>query len=43
LIVVGSRGLGEVKSLVLGSTSQGLAHHTRLPLLIVPSGTDGLP
>lgn len=37
LIVVGSRGRGEVKSLVLGSTSQALAHHSRLPLLIVPT------
>jgi nucleotide-binding universal stress UspA family protein len=37
LLVVGSRGRGEVKSLVLGSTSQALAHHSQLPLLIVPT------
>ena len=36
LIVAGSRGRGEVKSLVLGSTSQALAHHCRVPVLIVP-------
>ena len=36
LIVVGSRGRGEVKSLVLGSTSQALAHHSEVPVLIVP-------
>lgn len=36
LIVVGSRGRGGVKSLVLGSTSQALAHRSRVPLLIVP-------
>ena len=36
-IVAGSRGRGEVKSLVLGSTSQALAHHSRLPLVIVPA------
>jgi nucleotide-binding universal stress UspA family protein len=36
VIVAGSRGRGEVKSLVLGSISQALAHHSTLPLLIVP-------
>jgi nucleotide-binding universal stress UspA family protein len=36
LIVAGSRGRGGVKSLVLGSTSQALAHRCRVPLLIVP-------
>jgi nucleotide-binding universal stress UspA family protein len=36
VIVAGSRGFGEVRSLLLGSTSQALAHHSRLPLLIVP-------
>jgi nucleotide-binding universal stress UspA family protein len=40
LIVVGSRGRGGVKSLVLGSTSQALAHHSRLPLLIVPDRSE---
>ena len=37
VIVVGSRGFGEVKGLVLGSTSQALAHRTERPLLIIPS------
>ena len=35
-IVCGSRGRGEIKSLVLGSTSQALAHHAMRPLVIVP-------
>jgi nucleotide-binding universal stress UspA family protein len=37
VIVAGSRGFGEVKGLLLGSTSQALAHQSPLPLLIVPS------
>jgi nucleotide-binding universal stress UspA family protein len=37
VIVAGSRGYGEVKALLLGSTSQALAHHSRRPLLIVPA------
>jgi nucleotide-binding universal stress UspA family protein len=39
-IAVGSRGRGEIKSLVLGSTSQALAHHCRVPLLIVPAAEE---
>jgi nucleotide-binding universal stress UspA family protein len=34
-IVVGSRGLGRVKSRLLGSTSQGLLHHTERPVVVV--------
>ena len=34
-IVVGSRGLGRVKSAVLGSTSRKLLHDARRPLLVV--------
>jgi nucleotide-binding universal stress UspA family protein len=37
LLVVGSRGRGALKGLVLGSVSQALAHHCPAPLLIVPS------
>ena len=33
-LVVGSRGLGRVRSL-LGSTSQGLLHHTKRPVVVV--------
>ena len=35
-IVVGSRGLGRVKSALLGSVSSGVLDHAHLPVLIVP-------
>ena len=35
LLVVGSRGLGGAKRLLLGSVSQHLAHHATCPLVIV--------
>lgn len=36
LLVVGSRGHGGFTRLLLGSVSQQVAHHTRVPLAIVP-------
>jgi nucleotide-binding universal stress UspA family protein len=38
IIVMGTRGLSGVKSLVLGSVSHGVAQHASFPVLIVPSG-----
>ncbi len=35
-VVVGSRGLGRVKSALLGSVSSGVLDHAHLPVLIVP-------
>jgi nucleotide-binding universal stress UspA family protein len=35
-IVVGSRGLGQVRSALLGSVSSGVLDHAHLPVLIVP-------
>ena len=34
-VVVGSRGLGRIKSRLLGSTSQGVLHHTTRPVVVV--------
>ena len=36
LLVVGSRGHGPLRRLILGSTSMQLAREARCPLLIVP-------
>jgi nucleotide-binding universal stress UspA family protein len=37
VIIAGSRGFGEIRGFVLGSTSQALLHHSRRPVLIVPA------
>ena len=38
VVVLGSRGLSGLKTLVLGSVSSGAAHHARRPLLIARHG-----
>jgi len=39
LIVAGSRGLGSVKRLLVGSVSLGLVHHADRPVLVVREGS----
>jgi nucleotide-binding universal stress UspA family protein len=38
VIVLGSRGLTGVRSLVLGSVSHGVVNHAHRPVLVIPSG-----
>ena len=40
IIVAGARGHGEVGALLLGSTAEALAHHSKRPVLLIRSPTD---
>ena len=43
LIVLGSRGLGPVGRLVMGSVSEGVVHHARVPVLVMRGGVQAWP
>jgi nucleotide-binding universal stress UspA family protein len=43
LLIVGSRGLGGVGELLLGSVSEGLLHNTQCPMLVVRPGEETWP
>lgn len=43
LVIVGSRGMGQLGRMVLGSVSTGLAHRSHCPVLIVREGEEAWP
>jgi nucleotide-binding universal stress UspA family protein len=43
LIVIGSRGLGTVGRIALGSVSEAVIHHSRCPVLVLRGGEDAWP
>ncbi len=43
LLVMGSRGVGALKRLAVGSVSEGVVHHAHLPVLLLRGGEDAWP
>jgi nucleotide-binding universal stress UspA family protein len=39
LLVVGRRGVSSLRSVLLGSVSEGAVKHARVPVLVVPAAT----
>src|SRR5215204_6207088 len=42
LVVIGSRGMGSVGRLLVGSVSEGVVHHAPCPVLVVRGGQGGM-
>ena len=43
LLIMGSRGLGPVGRIFVGSVSEGVVHHARCPVLVVRGGDEAWP
>lgn len=43
LIVIGSRGMGPVKRILMGSVSEGVVHHAHVPVLVLRGGNEAWP
>jgi nucleotide-binding universal stress UspA family protein len=43
LVVIGSRGLGPVGRIALGSVSEAVIHHSRWPVMVLRGGEDAWP
>lgn len=43
LLMVGSRGLGRVKRVLMGSVSEGIHHHAQRPVLVMRGGDNAWP
>src|SRR3712207_6305256 len=43
LLVLGSRGLGLVQRVLVGSVSEGVIHHARCPVLVIRGGDEAWP
>lgn len=43
LLVLGSRGLGTVQRILMGSHSEEIVHHSRVPVLVLRGGEDTWP
>jgi nucleotide-binding universal stress UspA family protein len=43
LLVMGSRGLGPIGRLLVGSVSEGVVHHARCPVLVIRGGDEAWP
>ena len=43
LLIVGSRGLGTVQRILMGSQSEEIVHHARIPVLVMRGGDEAWP